>query len=827
MKKYFFVIILVVSSMVHGQLEMSTMTPEGLHEENAIYIKFHKKNSLGKDVVFSSQDDCISNMSWLVEHFEQGDIISIQREFKVLSARNSELALIYRINISPSFDINLALSELQDEPYVDFAEKIPIYRIEYTPTDPAYTDPSKRWHLDQINAETAWDITIGSDTIVIAVVDDAILTSHEDLINNIYTNTIEVVNGIDDDGNGYIDDLNGYDVADGDGNPNPPGSVSLTHFSHGTHVSGIAAGTSDNAYGTSSIGFNTSILPVKTMNDTNTTGYLLHAIQGVEYAIASEVDIINMSWGSYAFSNAHRILFDYALSEGITCVASAGNDYLQAMLFPAGYPSVISVGATDATDDYTSFSNWSSVIDVYAPGLDIWSPVGTGSDQYAFFSGTSMSAPIVSGICALMLCNDPTFTAIGVKQCLINSSSLHPSLQSVQTIRVVDAEQSLLCTPPTTYSCDANLCELISNGGFEVPENSGIIEYQQVSGLADGSLCSWQSYIQTTDIFPWEVAGNNHFSSSFSPKGIGFTDVIEGVVSNVMPIIANNMYRLEFDMSISAYPGVNDTVHPYTATDLDSVVIGLVHQDYDWVQISNNLYLDTIRLTTLNDVPVDYMNTIGWDAFDTLDFVSVSNHYLLDFQAPSDTIYSRLFIYARHITEGERPFMQLDNISVKPISNYPVVVTASDTTIDVGQCVDLSVSGQVTTYYWEPQGLFADPWLQNQSICLDSTTTFYVSVLDTNLQCFQTESITIHVGVDWQNIDEEGFVLNIFPNPTDNFVEIQSSTKIDLIEVCDMSGRVLDSSNEELLNFTKYQDGVYLLQIYIGENKFIRKIVKQ
>jgi len=155
-----------------------------------------------------------------------------------------------------------------------------------------------------------------------------------------------------------------------------------------------------------------------------------------------------------------------------------------------------------------------------------------------------------------------------------------------------------------------------------------------------------------------------------------------------------------------------------------------------------------------------------------------------------------------------------------------VIVTASDTTIDVGQCVDLSVSGQVSSYYWEPQGLFADPWLQNQSICLDSTTTFYVSVLDTNLQCFQTESITVHVGVDWQGVDEKGLELNVYPNPTNNLVEIQSSTKIDLIEIYDMSGWLLESSNEQLLNFATYQDGVYILQIYAGENKFIRKIIK-
>ena len=826
MKKYLLLSLLAfISCYTQAQL-VNHEQPVAEFLSHEIYIKFNGSQSPNTDFIDINSAEDLSGSPELKLKILSGEIISIEREFKILSKSNEVLSTIYRVKLNPTIEKEELLIELNRLEYIEYAEKIPLYKISYAPSDPDYSDPQKRWHLDQVNAEAAWDISLGHDTILIAIVDDAVLTTHEDLSSNIYINTNELSNGIDDDGNGYIDDISGYDVADLDNDPNPPGSVTLSHFSHGTHVSGIAAGSSDNSFGTASLGFNSSLVPIKTMNDTNTTGYLYHAIEGVEYAIAAGVDIINMSWGSYAYSNTHKILFDVAHSAGIVCVGAAGNDYVQGMMFPAGYPAVISVGATDASNDYTYFSNWSSVIDLYAPGLDIWSPVATGTDQYAFFSGTSMSAPMVSGLCALMLANDTSHTVNSVKQCLINSAALHPSLQSVQTLRIIDAEQAVLCVPPLTNVCDGDLCELIGNGGFETPENSGIIEYQHYSAIADGSLCSWQSYIQTSDIFPWVVANNNHYASSYSPKGIGFSDVIEGVVSNIMPIVPNNMYRLEFDMMISAYPGFG-TTFPYTSTDLDSVIVGLVHNDYDWSQLGNNLYLDTIRLKNYSDVPVNFLNTWSWDTFDTLDFDSYAQHYVYDFQAPADTIRSRLFIYALHITEGERSFMALDNISVKPISNYPVVVTASDTTIDVGNCVDLSVTGQVSTYYWEPQGLFADPWLQNQTVCLDSTTTFYVSVLDTNLQCFQTESITVYVGDEWQNIDENELDVKIFPNPVMDDLIIQSEAIIDKLELYDPRGKLIKTSNNMVLNVKNYSSGIYTIKVYAQGQVITKRVVKK
>lgn len=328
--------------------------------------------------------------------------------------------------------------------FIDYIEPVPEYDFFYTPNDLN----SNQWNLTKINADQAWDETTGNN-ILVALVDDAVQTSHPDLSANIWTNPNEIAgNGIDDDGNGYIDDINGWDAADNDNDPNPPGSASPSYFSHGTHCAGIIAAHTDNGVGISSIGFNTTIIPVKIA--ANATSMLSGAYAGVDYALASGAKIISMSWGGGGYSITYQNLFNYANSIGVTCIAAAGNSNTSTPMYPASYNHVISVGASDPNDIKASFSNFGSTIDVMAPGTGIYSTVPNST--YGFKSGTSMACPLVSGLAALMLAKSPGLSPADLEACLKSSSddisSQNPSFNGLIGAGRINAFNALNCVKP-------------------------------------------------------------------------------------------------------------------------------------------------------------------------------------------------------------------------------------------------------------------------------------------------------------------------------------------------------------------------------------------
>lgn len=343
---------------------------------------------------------------------------------------------------------------------VDYAEPVPRYRFFYTPNDLQ----GNQWHLSQIDAENAWDIEQGVDSITVAIVDDAVRLSHQDLSGSIHTNPGEIPgNGIDDDGNGYVDDVNGWDAADNDNDPNPPGYATNSTFTHGTHVAGIAAASTDNSTGIASIGFDVELIPVKIADDAN--GNLVAGLQGIEYAIAADADVINMSWGGGGYSQTYQNLFDVAHNKGVVCVAAAGNSDTDIPMYPASYNHVISVGATDQNDQKASFSNYGSTIDVMAPGVDIYSSLAGDDSAYGDMSGTSMAAPLTSGLCGLMLSRAPFMPPDSVEACLertcVDISSQNPNYVGDLGAGRIDADDALACISPvfaqissdTTYVC--------------------------------------------------------------------------------------------------------------------------------------------------------------------------------------------------------------------------------------------------------------------------------------------------------------------------------------------------------------------------------------
>ncbi len=343
-------------------------------------------------------------------------------------------------------DINLdsLIPSLNQFPEIEFAEKVPLYKLFFTPNDPLY---STQWNLSKIQADLAWNLSQGCTQVKVAVTDDGFLMTHEDLVNQWYINTGEIAgNGIDDDSNGYIDDWRGWDAANNDNDPSAT-SPTNTYFTHGTHVAGIIAGQTHNSKGIAAIGYNCKMIPVKIGLSSNSS--LTGAFQGLDYAVnASGCDVINMSWGGGGWSATYQTLFNIAKTKGIICVAAAGNSNTSTPMYPASYNHVISVAASASADARASFSNFGSTIDVTAPGVGIPSCLAGATNSYGNLSGTSMASPLVAGLCALMKCYNP-MPADSIEACLKrtcdNINAQNPSFIGQLGAGRINAFQALQC----------------------------------------------------------------------------------------------------------------------------------------------------------------------------------------------------------------------------------------------------------------------------------------------------------------------------------------------------------------------------------------------
>jgi hypothetical protein len=785
------------------------------YKDHECYIQFEFGINLGNKTSQGNFSE-LHNYPELYEMVQNGVITRIETSFKTLASMEEEFTRIYTLTIANSSNLQSTLESLNKLDYINFAEKIPVYRHSLTPNDPMYSNASNRWYLDSIGAELAWDITTGCNNVKIAIVDDAVLTSHEDLASSIYTNSNEIAgNGIDDDGNGYIDDVNGWDAADNDNNANPPSSASNSFFTHGTHVAGIAGASSNNSIGIASMGFNSSIIPVKTKSNTNVNpGVLDNPMLGVEYAIAAGADVINMSWGGYGSSNAHQLVFNLAYSNGIVCIGATGNDGLSFIAYPANYNHVIAVAASGTDNDFAPFTNFSQDIDVFAPGVDIYSTLAGGTSEYGVFSGTSMATPIVSGLAALMICNDPSMSPNDIQNCMVNSATMLPTQHNPSyLIPLINPSQALSCLPSVTLSCVPSGCELIANGDFETPANSNISMYGGWSAIYDGDVCSWQAFGNgaTADCFPLEIDSvNNHGSVLFD----GVNGGMEGFISNPMPLIPGREYMVQFDYAVTGPSSWGNT-------NLDSIVIGLHDNNYTHVVWDPTPAFEHIG--SVVDVPVDQLYSSVFDLWN-LSYYDPNNywhHYSFTFIAgPNAASNGRLVFMPHDFSHNTRRDVQFDNISVQPIIN--VQASAVDTNIYAGSCTDLSGSGSWDEYVWEPSYAVNNQVGNPVTACPDSTTTYIVTAYDQTTGCSHSDSITItvdhtNIGTDEINL---GVQVNIHPNPIgDQFtIEAQGFFGNRDLEILDARGKVvykdeLPVDGKITINTTSLSSGVYYCKV--------------
>lgn len=254
------------------------------------------------------------------------------------------------------------------------------------------------WGLTAVNAQQAWALTRGSG-ITIAVIDTGLDFKHEDIKNNFYTNTAEAngLPGVDDDGNGFVDDIRGWDFVNNDNNPTDDNG-------HGSHVAGIAAADSTNSKGIAGVAPDAKVLAVKVL-DASGNGAIENVIKGIKYAADLGAQVINMSLGilkkylTNPLLTAFQDAINYAVNKGSVVITAAGNEGVDSnTTAPAGLNNTIAVGAVDISNKRPSWSNKNP--DIMAPGVDILSLKFNGG--YTSLSGTSMASPFVAGAAALI-----------------------------------------------------------------------------------------------------------------------------------------------------------------------------------------------------------------------------------------------------------------------------------------------------------------------------------------------------------------------------------------------------------------------------------------
>jgi subtilisin family serine protease len=330
--------------------------------------------------------------------------------------------LATRWRLPDGADVLQTVQQLTGRPGIAYVEPNYALSIDATPNDPRF---SELWGLNNtgqtggtfdadIDAPEAWDITTGSSTVVVGVIDTGVDYNHPDLAANIWTNPGEVPgNGLDDDGNGYIDDIHGYDFVNNDGNP-------FDDNGHGTHTSGTIGAVGNNGIGVVGVNWNVQIMALKFL-DAGGGGWTDDAVAAVKYATmmhdlyvtsggtkGANIVLTSNSWGGGGYSQALYDAINDSGNADMLFVASAGNSNSSSPSYPAGYDlaNIISVAATDHKDARASFSNYGADwVDLGAPGVAILST--TPNNTYSVYDGTSMAAPHVSGAAALAWSTSP------------------------------------------------------------------------------------------------------------------------------------------------------------------------------------------------------------------------------------------------------------------------------------------------------------------------------------------------------------------------------------------------------------------------------------
>jgi subtilisin family serine protease len=395
MKKilFFYPVILILFSLVNAQ----NIIQKGgvLYLSNTVVVKLKQNYSI--NAITTNKYSAKISVSESSQMFPSKGILNKGEE---------ALSRIYILKYNTSEDPLKASKLISKQPGVEWAEPKYVRAITaFNPNDSLY---NRQTNLKRIDASDAWQVSAGDSSVHIAIVDIGVDWHHPDLSGNILKNP--------------SGQLIGYDFGGLNGTPDNDPSEDSTVF-HGTHVAGIAAAVTNNKIGIASIGNKCKIIPIKAsrydQHSAQGIPYVVYGFEGIKLAVDMGAKVVNCSWGGNSYSYAEQATIDYAVSKGTLVVASQGNDGKAIPFYPADYNGVLSVGWLHTKDDQkSSAGNYGTMVKVYAPGdtiLSTW-PTKSGFLYTNALSGSSMSAPLVSGLAGLVFSKYPNYTPLQVSE---------------------------------------------------------------------------------------------------------------------------------------------------------------------------------------------------------------------------------------------------------------------------------------------------------------------------------------------------------------------------------------------------------------------------
>ena len=497
--------------------------------------------------------------------------------------KTPDLSNIYILNLPPDTDIEKVAEEYRKDKNVIYAEPNYIVRACMVPNDP---DFSQQHGLTDIRASEAWDLETGNSNVIIAIVDTGVDMNHEDLDEKIWLNMGETPDdSVDNDGNGYVDDVHGWDFVDVDNDPSD-------YMGHGTHVAGIATAETDNGAGIAGVCWAAQIMPIRILNNSG-KGTYTDAAEAVIYAAQKGAKVINMSFGSYTYS----YVFEDALANAYQTallVAAAGNDKTLSPFYPAAYAYVVGVGGMGAV------SNYGDNTDVYAPGGQIFSTVP--HDNYIAWSGTSMAAPFVSGLAALAFSHYPEMSQEDIRARIMQTTDylgqvVAPGGTVLDEIYFINAYNaiSVVSIPPDIQYVSHIIDDSVGDGDNDGVADSGetvnmVFTVKNYGGLATNVLVTLQTKADpwTEDPDPLITIVND--TASFSAISAYATEDNDGstgtpgdtpFVFSVAPDTPNN-HQVLFVLDISADGGYETSLQFSIFTQRGREISGIIDHDTTW-----------------------------------------------------------------------------------------------------------------------------------------------------------------------------------------------------------------------------------------------------
>lgn len=848
----------------------------------------------------------------LSDIFEEYGMIVLFRPY--LAFENPVLERIIEMKFSKTEEIDNLIKDLESKDFIEYAEKNAIKKTMSIPNDPFYSivdGKNVKWHLDMIYSEGAWMIQQGTPNIKVAIVDNYVWGAHPDL--NISTSNL-------------------YDAYNRSvGNASPPSSraqdnsLQAYEDSHGTHGAGLVGAVNNNDIGIASIGGGVTLMGIRTANN---YGKMYDAALGVSWAVENGANVINMSYGSEYSSQSEANAFQQYANQGIVLVASAGNEGHEGnpTIYPAGYPSVISVASIDGNGKLSYFSQYGSTnADIAAPGgfisyratslggeptypnilsttycesysLKYPSLIGTNYDG---MQGTSMSSPMVAGLCGLLLSYDPTLTPVQIKSLLQQTASpLNPAsptdiggngyvnafaallslldgsifkiskatvnascLKNTDSILIVSNHNYIISEVPSWIDADARTYydkskRLVLN----IQENFSISPRSCEIAIYCADLDSTLTIIVSQEAYPHTLLTDRDTIrmnlTQGSSSSLKLTSNVNWKLNGTIPTWldisddqGDTSTIILFTAKTDNQTGTNQ-IATFTLSGVGVDTINLTaiqsfeelyfYTDKSIVNLKNTKYsIDTIKITSNTDWEIFGFDTSLVTVRPTSGF---GNGFIIVTTRIANINYTPNSTSASIITNGS----STANISILQKETDFLRLPETEFTLgaDSGSTVIVPVLSNLTWYF---QSMTIAPWVEpNISGATDSANVIFTA-LKTNDGNVRTATFTprnstyirkIYITQETTNtssIDEiakESKPISIYPNPTNNSINIVSSKEMKQIQLISITGKILRSISPNETNtkidLSNMSSGIYFVKIMLNDNSIItQKVTKQ